>query len=212
VADPRNYQEVLDRGYVREKDFCVAFNDRNIVGCLLAAPHGGGIEPGTSEILHALTDLGGWAWYEFAGYLRNRNKACLHITSTQYDEPTLLSLLPRTNFLLTLHGASNTQDNIVYVGGAWEDGRATLCAHINATTAAHGITAVDAPHPLRGIEPTNLTNRGRSGQGIQLEFTRGARNLLFPPDCSREARGRRRKQVNALAQTLHKALQQIVRG
>ena len=211
LAEPRNYQEILDRGYAREKDFCIAFNDRNIARCLLAAPHGGGIEPGTSELLRALADLGDWAWYEFAGYLRKGNKDGLHITSTDYDEPTLLTLLPRTNFLLTLHGTTNTRDRVVYVGGAWDEGRATIMAAINGTTAAHGITARDAPAPLRGREPTNLTNRGTRGQGIQLEFSRGARNQLFPPDCSREARGRRTKALKALAQALHNSLQTLTR-
>jgi phage replication-related protein YjqB (UPF0714/DUF867 family) len=48
---PRNYQEVLDAGYVRDQDFRVAVgNLEQVAGCLVTAPHGGGIEPGTSEI------------------------------------------------------------------------------------------------------------------------------------------------------------------
>ena len=50
-------------------------------------------------------------------------------------------------------------------------------------TTTHGIHAMEAPAHLRGTEPTNLTNRGKLGYGIQLELSRGARNLLFPPDC-----------------------------
>jgi len=30
---------------------------------LLVAPHGGGIQPGTSELLRAISELGDWAWY-----------------------------------------------------------------------------------------------------------------------------------------------------
>src|SRR5689334_7740848 len=97
LAEPCNYQEVLDRGFVLGRDFRIAFGDTNISRCLLAAPHGGGIEPGTSEILRAVADLGGWAWYEFAGFLRKGNKDALHIASTEFDEPTLLSLLPRVH-------------------------------------------------------------------------------------------------------------------
>ena len=40
------------------------------------------------------------------------------------------------------------------------------------------------------------TNRG---YGIQLEFSRAGRNLLFPPDCSRQARGRRSPRLVALS-------------
>src|SRR6476646_8006552 len=94
LAQPRNYQEVLDRGYAPGRDFRISFSDGNIARCLLVAPHGGGIEPGTSEILRALTDLSDWAWYEFAGFLRKGNKEALHITSTHFDEPTLGTLVP----------------------------------------------------------------------------------------------------------------------
>ncbi len=209
MAEPRSYQEVLDRGYVPGRDFRIAFGDGDIARCLLIAPHGGGIEPGTSEVLRAVRDAGGWAWYEFAGFLRKGNKDALHITSTLFDEPTLLALLPRTNFVLTLHGAAETSDQVVYVGGNWDAGRATIIATVNAATAAHGIQALEAPAHLRGGESTNLTNRGKFGHGIQLEFSRGARNLLFPPDCSREARGNRSSRLHALARAIHTSLQNL---
>lgn len=210
LAEPRNYQEVLDRGYVPGRDLRIAFGDADIARCLLVAPHGGGIEPGTSELLRAISGLGDWAWYEFAGFLRNGNQEKLHIASTLFDEPTLLALLPRTNFVLTLHGANDTSDQVAYVGGRWEAGRATITAMINAATATHGIHAMEAPAHLRGAEPTNLTNRGKLGYGIQLEFSRAARNLLFPPDCSRQARGRRSPRLSALARAIHKGLQRLV--
>jgi phage replication-related protein YjqB (UPF0714/DUF867 family) len=209
LAEPRNYQEVLDRGCVPGRDLRVGFGDGDIARCLLVAPHGGGIEPGTSELLRAISELGGWAWYEFAGFLRSGNQEALHIASTLFDEPTLLALLPRTNFVLTLHGADDNGDPVVYVGGRWEVGRATITATINATRTKHGIHAVEAPARLRGTEPTNLTNRGKLGYGIQLEFSRAARNLLFPPDCSRPARGRRSPRLSALARAVHNGLQQL---
>jgi phage replication-related protein YjqB (UPF0714/DUF867 family) len=210
LAEPRNYQEVLDRGYVPGRDLRIAFGDGDIARCLLVAPHGGGIEPGTSELLRAISGLGDWAWYEFAGFLRNGNQEKLHIASTLFDEPTLLALLPRTNFVLTLHGASDTSDQVAYVGGRWEAGRATITAMINAATATHGIHAREALAHLRGAEPTNLTNRGKLRYGIQLEFSRAARKLLFPPDCSRQARGRRSPRLSALARAIHKGLQRLV--
>jgi phage replication-related protein YjqB (UPF0714/DUF867 family) len=200
---------VLNRGYIPGRDFRIAFGDGDIARCLLVAPHGGGVEPGTSEILRAVRDAGGWAWYEFAGFLRKGNKEALHITSTLFDESTLLGLLARTNFVLAIHGAAETDEQVVYVGGNWDTGRATITEIINAATAAHGIHVLEAPAHLRGREPTNLTNRGKFGQGIQLEFSRGARNLLFPPDCSREARGNRSSRLNSLARAIHTGLQTL---
>ena len=210
MAGPRSYQDMLDRGYVPGRDVRIAFGDANIERCLLVAPHGGGIEPGTSELVRAISELGGWAWYEFAGFLRAGNQEALHIASTLFDEPALLALLPRTNFVLTVHGTVDARDAVVHVGGRWVGGRKTITAMINAATDRHGIHATEAPSHLRGMEPANLTNRGKLGQGIQLEFSRAARNLLFPPDCSRQARGRRNRRLSALATAIHKSLQQLV--
>ncbi len=131
----------------------------------MVAPHGGGIEPGTSELLRVISEMGGWAWYDFAGFLRKGNQEELHITSTLFDEPNLLGLLPRTNFVLSLHGSSDTDGQIAYVGGGWSAGGETLRAIINTGTETHGIRALAAPAGLRGAEPTNLTNRGKLGHG-----------------------------------------------
>jgi phage replication-related protein YjqB (UPF0714/DUF867 family) len=210
LAEPRNYQEVLDRGDVPGRDLRIAFGDGGIERCLLVAPHGGGIEPGTSELLRVIADLGTWAWYEFARFLRKGNQEALHIASTLFDEPSLLALLPRTNFVVTLHGANGTTDPVACVGGRWDAGRAAITAMINAATATYGIHAMEAPADLRGIEPTNLTNRGKLGHGIQLEFSRGARSLLFPPDCNREARGRPSPRLSALAGAIHTGLQRLI--
>jgi len=70
-----NQQEEIDR------DFRVRVH-RAKSDTVIAAPHGGGIEPGTSDIMRAVVEAGGWAWYEFAGFLRQGNKSCLHLAST----------------------------------------------------------------------------------------------------------------------------------
>jgi phage replication-related protein YjqB (UPF0714/DUF867 family) len=214
LAEPRSYEEVLDRGYVPGRDFRVAFGDSKIDRCLLIAPHGGGIEPGSSEIMRAVAEAGGWAWYEFAGFLRQGNTEALHITSTGFNEPTLAPLLARAPFVVTFHGASPKDQPVVYVGGKWERGRQAIAESINRTSRNHGIhatdaTATDAATHLRGLEATNLTNRGKLGEGVQLEFSRGARNLLFPPNASREARGLGSSQLRSLADSIHSAIERL---
>lgn len=209
MTEPRSFKEILDRGIVPGRDIRIAFGDANIGRCLLVAPHGGGIEPGTSEVLRAVAELGNWAWYEFAGFLRQNNKANLHITSTLFDEPTLVGLLPRANFILTIHGSQLKEDAIVEVGGSWAEGRAAMLASINASLAAHNIQAVPAAEHMCGTDPRNIANKGKLGRGLQLEFSRSARNLLFPPDCSREARGKRSPRLVALTKAIHTCLKQI---
>jgi len=164
--------------------------------------------------MRAVAEVGGWAWYEFAGFLRKGNKEALHVASTEFDEPTLMGMLPQTNFVLSFHGASETLEPLVYVGGKWSLGRQTMIASINSASNEHGLRAVDALEiaaaaRLQGLDESNITNRGKSGEGVQLEFSRGARNLLFPPDASREARGRRGAQLRPLAASIHAGTKQL---
>ena len=214
MPGPDSYAELLSEGNILGRDFRISFGDSRIERCLLIAPHGGGIEPGSSEIMRAVADVGGWAWYEFAGFLRRGNRTALHMPSVRFDEPTLLNLLPRTGFVVAFHGANEIAEPRVYVGGLWTHGRHTVMESINANTKGHGIEAVDALEEeaaefLRGLDAANLTNRGQRLEGVQLEFARGARNLLFPPDASREARGRRSAQLRPLAASINYAIQKL---
>ena len=61
MPEPRSYAEILRNGHVLGRDFRVAFGDSKVELCLLVAPHGGGIEPGTSDIMRAVAEAGGWA-------------------------------------------------------------------------------------------------------------------------------------------------------
>ena len=137
--------------------------------------------------MRAVVELGGWAWYEFAGYLRRGNKEALHIASTEFNEPTLLALLPQTEAVATFHGSDEIDQAVVYVGGTENQDTEHIC----------------------GVHGSNITNRGRRAEGIQMEFSREARNLLFPPDASREARGRRSARLRPLARSIHLALKRL---
>src|SRR5436309_466442 len=157
MEEPRSYEEILARNYVLGRDFRVEFGDSKLDRCLLIAPHGGGIEPGTSEIMRAVADLGGWAWYEFAGFLRQGNREALHLRSTAFNEPALLGLLPQTAFVIAFHGALEAREPVVYAGGRFKPGRETIARSINAVFSGHGIRALDATtsdvaERLRGLE------------------------------------------------------------
>ena len=51
----------------------------------IVSPHGGGIEPGTSEIADGIAVLD-FSYYAFEG-LKSQGNSDLHITSTRFDEP-----------------------------------------------------------------------------------------------------------------------------
>jgi phage replication-related protein YjqB (UPF0714/DUF867 family) len=209
LAEPRSYGEILQRNLVLGRDFRISFGDANIEKCLLVVPHGGGIEPGTSEIMRAVAKLGNWAWYEFAGYLRQGNREALHVPSTEFDEPTLLSLRLRAGFCVEFHGTSQTGSPLVYVGGTWDAGRRIMGGAINLFSEKHGINAVDPMSQISSLQEPTPAVRGKRADSVKLEFSRETRNLLFLPDASREARGRRSPRLSPLARSIHMALQQL---
>ena len=74
----------------------------------IVAPHGGGIEPGTTEIADAIARQR-WSYYAFEG-IKPRGNSVLHITSTCFDEPMCLTLLSDTNCVVTIHGEESEDD------------------------------------------------------------------------------------------------------
>jgi phage replication-related protein YjqB (UPF0714/DUF867 family) len=213
-VEPRSYQEVLDRGYIPNRDFRVVVgNLENIDRCLLIAPHGGAIEPGTTEIMHAVADLGGWAFYHFDGTLRRRNKDRLHITSTRFDEPQLTTLLTNTRFVMSFHGQSGSTHRTIYVGGLYKRGRRVLLDALNADLepiSMHAVDATRARHAeeIKGASPRNITNQGQLRTGVQLEFSRGARLACFE-SLSHAGRQRPRPTLATVARSIHRALAEL---
>ena len=53
---------------------------------LVTAIHGGGIEPGTSELAKLISKKGDYNLYSFEGLMKSNNQK-LHITSTSFDDP-----------------------------------------------------------------------------------------------------------------------------
>ena len=141
----------------------------------LVAPHGGGIEPGTSEIADAIARED-FSFYTFEG-LKPTGNADLHITSTRFDEPVCLTVIGRSEIVLTIHGEeSDTGDEIVFIGGL--DDR--LRRRVGASLKLRDFVVRKHPDPkLQGLEPENICNRGRSGKGVQLELSFSARRKMF---------------------------------
>jgi len=138
----------------------------------IIAPHGGGIEPGTSELARAIA---GWSYscYTFEGLKKSGNEL-LHITSTLFDEPKCISLVQSSYSVLALHGYQGQQP-ITYVGGA--DGK--LQAQLKQSLDAAGFEVRPAPAGVSGSQPHNVCNRGMSGAGAQLELTEALRLSMF---------------------------------
>lgn len=156
----------------------------------IVAPHGGGIEPGTSEIAAAISALpdsttsNEWSHYTFEG-LKSEGNAQLHITSTRFDEPVCLTVIGRTETVITIHGEESDEDGEgVFVGGVDTE----LGDRLGDALKANGFIVRKHPDDrLQGLEPCNICNRGASGKGVQFELSRTVRRQMFQ-SLSREGR------------------------
>jgi phage replication-related protein YjqB (UPF0714/DUF867 family) len=138
---------------------------------VVIAPHGGGIERGSSELANAIAGAQA-SLYAFEG-LKRKGNSSLHVTSTRFDEPRLLAMLAPAGHVLAVHG-EGSERRAVYVGGGDE----AAAARMRAALAAAGFTA-EAHAVLAGRDPANVCNRGRAGAGLQLEVSLGLRREMF---------------------------------
>jgi phage replication-related protein YjqB (UPF0714/DUF867 family) len=145
----------------------------------IVAPHGGGIEPGTSEIADAIA-AEDFSLYAFEG-LKSSDNNDLHITSTRFDEPLCRRLIRRCDVVLTVHGEGS--DAGVFIGGR----DAELGQRLGEELTANGFEVRQPGPGLEGRERKNLCNRGRFSSGVQLELSRGVRQEMFL-SLSREGR------------------------
>lgn len=141
---------------------------------LLLAPHGGLIEPGTSQIARGIA-ADTRSFYCFEG-LQKRPHGDLHIKSERFDEPAALALLAASEVAVAIHGRADRDDPSTILMG----GRATLLRDtISARLAADGFgTAVAGGH-LAGLSSANICNKAGSGAGVQLELPKTLRDLLL---------------------------------
>jgi phage replication-related protein YjqB (UPF0714/DUF867 family) len=139
---------------------------------LILAPHGGEIEPFTSELadLIAGDDFG---YYSLVGEMRRHNFECLHITSHRFDEPLALEALAGADVVLAIHGARGDHA-FVMIGGL----DARLTAALERSLLAAGFTVEPPAAGLAGRHPRNICNRGRRRVGAQLELSAALRREL----------------------------------
>jgi phage replication-related protein YjqB (UPF0714/DUF867 family) len=138
----------------------------------IVAPHGGGIEPGTSEIAKGIAGAV-FSYYTFDG-LRQEGNELLHITSTLFDEPKCLHLISHSDAVVAIHGCGGDQ-TCIFVGGLF-DGLKTRLLNSLATAA---FDARLAGADYAGNQVQNICNRGRLGKGVQLEISAGLRRIMF---------------------------------
>ncbi len=139
-------------------------------GIAVIAIHGGNLQPGTTEIADAVAgDI--HSFYSFVS-LKPEIDQTLCIPSTQFDEPIALEIVGEAQIVLSIHGCQGKAE-FIKVGGLDTDRRELLQAELQAAGFS---VSDDEPS---GTNPTNICNRNRTGQGVQIEISRGLRKRFI---------------------------------
>jgi phage replication-related protein YjqB (UPF0714/DUF867 family) len=163
----------------------------------IIAPHGGGIEFGTTELCLAIAGYhpatlavtpGTGLTYDYWMFegLRADDNRQLHVTSIHCDDGAARSLCGGVLNVLSLHGfdaalADLPEDaQTVLVGGRND----TLKQHLLREFDAVDVDAIDAlgHEKLNCNDPTNIANRTLLGMGGHLELTGPLRSAMFDDD------------------------------
>jgi len=105
VPDAKSYRGFADlaKHQVRGKDYEIIVSRRPPSRVAVVAPHGGRIEPRTSEIARAIA-ADEFNLYLFEGIRSSKNYTALHLTSHFFDEPECLVLIAQSPFVVAIHG------------------------------------------------------------------------------------------------------------
>ncbi len=154
-------------------DYRISIEPRNSA-IAIVAPHGGHIEPGTTEIAHRIAG-NEFNFYSFMGIKKGGGNRDLHITSHRFDEPGCLELISHCDFVLAIHGRADHLDAVtVSIGGR----DIALRRQIEASLREAGFAAQPDDGSYPASHPMNICNRGRRGMGAQLELPRSLRDRL----------------------------------
>ena len=164
-----------------ESDYSITAANRN-TPIAVYAPHGGRIDLGSSEIAEGIAGED-FSLYLFQGR-KNKGNKDLHLASEKFDEPEALQLAEETEIILAIHSCDHHSDQI-YIGGRHDALRGKID---KALTSSGFQTILTPPAALAGRHPRNICNRGRSGEGVQLEICKGLRSKMFDDLNTREGR------------------------
>lgn len=193
----KNYKQ-LRRDEQEGEDYRINLRE-GTSGIAVIAPHGGGIEPGTMELADEIAGRL-HTFYCFEGIKRTGNSD-LHITSENFDEPQGVNIVKKYKTVLALHGCREDREAI-FLGGKGNDFK----EKIKKTLIRAGFTVEKTSRPsLQGKSQRNICNRCQSGEGVQLEISKGLRKKMFF-DMTRQGRIHKAETFDKFVSALRKAL------
>jgi phage replication-related protein YjqB (UPF0714/DUF867 family) len=169
-------------------------------GLVVMSIHGGGIEPGTTEIAEGTAgEL--HTFYTFSGMKKEGNSK-LHLKSKEFDEPLGVEIAKHATAVVAIHGCRDDKE-IVYLGGRHE----SLKGRIREALERSGyVTGEGLRFP--GTNPKNICNRNKSRMGVQLEISMPLRRSMFT-DITRLLRKTRTHRFEHFVAALKEGLGQM---
>lgn len=199
TKDKFEHFTALSHEYQENTHYRIEWEDRSRK-ILILAPHGGGIEPGTSELARAIAGKC-FSLYTFEGLLKTHNKD-LHITSHHFDEPGAVELARKSEMVLAIHGCKGPKP-MIHIGGTHVELKERL---FNILKDQGYPVIVPVRGKFAARISTNICNQSRTGQGVQLEFSTGIRRQMFQSLCSR-GRGVTKPFFHEFVQSIQEALE-----
>ena len=192
----------------KENNWSIEINT-NKSNVLSFAPHGGGIEAGSSELALLISQKLDCNYFTFKGKLPSDNVK-LHVTSTRYDNPELLNLMRNVDYSISVHGYADNEYARTLIGGSNEELKEIIKCHLRS----RGFDVQDAPTHLAGTKLNNITNKTKTGLGVQLELSTKQRKSFFSNDDFsrkiREDRYRWRAVMYEYAQAIEYAVKEYL--
>lgn len=142
--------------------------------------HGGGIEKGTSELVEALSGYGKYNTYSFEG-LKSADNGSLFIKAINFDEPTAVSLVNKSDYTVSVIGAAG-DDEITYIGG--QNRMLAELIRLHLTAKGYNVQTLSIPDRIVGALNSNIVNKNKLFNdsyklgGVQISISKGLREKL----------------------------------
>lgn len=164
--------QALSQSEKLNKDYRITLVDRNSPISILAI-HGGGIEPGTSELTQAIGS--DYNQYLFEGIKTEGDNFDLHITSHKFDEPQGLALATRSRLCLSIHGYAKPGKKSFCLGGRNQKFALIIQSELLKLGSEFEVEFPCKAYP--GMHKNNIVNLCQEA-GVQVEMSQELRDQL----------------------------------
>ena len=161
----------LKSEFKQGKDYEIRLLDRKSK-VTIVAPHGGGIEAGTSELAHAVSG-DKYNLFDFCALSFDaRTKG--HVTSTHFRDPQLSKLIDQSTICVSLHRMRD-EHSTLYLGGKNDQLKIFAAKELSK----QGFKSTVNPPRLKGRSLNNFVNMAQEA-GLQIEIPKTLANQLIP--------------------------------